>query len=170
MPSQPDDRTQVNAVIRVTRPVRETPAWRPRWSAALLVILAVALCAPQSGRAQATLIADADPAAPVVRYRVNESGGRISITHLSGDSTAVELIRLVLLETAAAIRRGDFNRVRFVHGNLPAIRVLADRSQRIRCTYHPTAKGGELLLLSEDDVVVRAIHQLLATEPPIVRL
>jgi len=131
-----------------------------------LVLLALALCGPKSAHAQPPAVAHLSPPARIVRYAANESGGRISISFPGGDSTTVETIRRELLEAAAAIRRGDFRKLRIVRSDLPAIKVLTAQSARIRCTYRPTSKGGELVLLSDDDAVVRAIHQLLATDPP----
>ena len=135
----------------------------------MLAGIALALCSAQRSTAQSTALAHAGPQ-PIVRYAANESGGRISIIHATGDSSAIESIRQELLEMAAAIRRGDFRRVRIVRTDLPAIRVLSTRSQSIRCIFRPTARGGELVLLSDDDAVVTAIHQLLAAQPPPSRL
>ena len=131
-----------------------------------LLPLALALCGPKSAHAQRPAVAHLAPPTRIVRYAANESGGRITITFPMGDSSSVEVIRLELLEAAAAIRRGDFRKLRMVRTDLPAIKVLAAQSGRIRCTYRPTSKGGELVLLSDDEAVVRAIHQVLATEPP----
>jgi hypothetical protein len=131
-----------------------------------LLLLGLALCGSKSAHAQPPAVAHLSPPTRVVRYAPNESGGRITITFPGGDSSGVETIRLELLEAAAAIRRGDFRKLKIVRTDLPAIKVLTAGSARIRCTYRPTTKGGELVLLSDDDAVVRAIHQVLATEPP----
>lgn len=107
----------------------------------------------------------------VIEYTANESGGRIRFTDPGADSTAVESIRLQLLEAAAACRRGDYRNVRVIRTDLPAIKVLAARPTKVRCTFKPATKGGELVLLGEDNEAVAAIHQLLAaTPPPAVRL
>ena len=93
------------------------------------------------------------------------------MSYAGTDSTLIEAARLELIETAAAIRRGDIRKVRVIRAELPAARVLSSRSGRIRCTVRPTIRGGELVLLSDDDAVVKAIHQLLAAGPPtMVRL
>jgi hypothetical protein len=142
-----------------------------RWSppARVLAGIALALCGASGVVAQPTALAHGGPR-PIVRYAANESGGRISIAHAGADSTAIEAIRQEMLEAAAAIRRGDFARVRIVRAELPAIRVLSNRSRSLRCIFRPTPRGGELVLLSDDDDVVTAIHQLLAGEPPPARL
>jgi hypothetical protein len=113
----------------------------------------------------------ARPVSPVIRYQANESGGRIALSYADNDSTLIEAARLELIEMAAAIRRGDIRSVRVIRAELPAARVLSSRSERIRCTFRPTIRGGELVLLSDDDAVVKAIHQILAAGPPtMVRL
>ena len=141
---------------------------RSRWAdfGRAVFLVGLALCRTKSAQAQPPAVAHLAPPTRLVRYAANESGGRITITFPTGDSTSVETIRLELLEAAAAIRRGDFRKIRIVRTDLPAIKVLAAQSGRIRCTFRPTSRGGELVLLSDDDAVVRAIHQLLATEPP----
>lgn len=102
----------------------------------------------------------------VIEYATNESGGRIRISAVSPDSVTIEAIRVELLENAAAIRRGDFGKVAVIQTSSPAVQVLAMRRGAIRCTFRFTPRGGELVLLSDDDAVVAAIHQLLAAEPP----
>lgn len=133
--------------------------------------LALAACAANFGHAQKSALSQAVAVAPLVAYAANESGGRISMADPRGDSASVEIIRLHLLENAAAIRRGDFRSVRFIRADLPAIAVLAAHRDDIRCLFRASARGGELVLTSDDDAVVAAIHQVLAAPPRIrVRL
>lgn len=120
-----------------------------------------ALAAQSSALASATVTGQ-----PVIEYLTNESGGRIRISVTTPDSGAIEAVRLGLLENAAAIRRGDFHSVRIIRIDLPAVQVLARLRAAIRCTVRLHARGGELVLLSDEDAVVAAIHQLLAAEPP----
>jgi hypothetical protein len=137
--------------------------------AVLAALATVAVCpgVTLSAQSRSGLAAQVrTPSGPVIEYAANESGGRIKLTDPSADSTTVEAIRVHLLENAAAIRRGDFRSIRVVRNDLPAIRVLVDRRGAIRCTVRVTAKGAELVLLSDDDVVVAAIHQLLSATPP----
>jgi len=88
------------------------------------------------------------------------------MTDPTADSGAVEAIRLRLLESAAAIRRADFRAATVLRFDHPAVQVLAARRGNLRCTFRSTPKGGELVLLSDDDAVVAAIHQLLSEPPP----
>lgn len=129
----------------------------------------LACCAATIGRAQNPALSRAAYAAPVVSYTANESGGRITMADPRGDSLGVETIRLHLLESAAAIRRGDWRSVRVIRTDIPAIRILTDHRSAIRCLFRPAPRGGELVLLSDDDFVVAAIHQVLAA-PPRVRI
>ncbi len=108
---------------------------------------------------------------PVVEYHPNESGGRVKVSVLAADSVAIEAVRQELLESAAAIRRGDFQSIRILRNDLPAVQVLARLRAVIRCTVRIQSRGGELVLLSDDNGAVAAIHQLLAAEPPrLIRL
>jgi len=130
-------------------------------------IATVAICRPVTVDAQEpAVLSVASTTSPVIEYATNESGGRIRISAVSPDSTTIEAIRVELLENAAAIRRGDFAKVAVIQTNSPAVQVLALRRAAIRCTFRFTPRGGELVLLSDDDAVVAAIHQLLAAEPP----
>ena len=103
---------------------------------------------------------------PVIEYLANESGGRIRVSVTTPDSSAIEAVRQGLLENAAAIRRGDFQSVRLIRNDLPAVQVLARFRAAIRCTVRLHSRGGELVLLSDDDAVIAAIQQVLAAEPP----
>jgi len=131
------------------------------------VIATVAICRPTSADAQEpAVLTVASATSSVIEYATNESGGRIRISAVSADSVTIEAIRVELLENAAAIRRGDFGKVAVIQTSSPAVQVLAMRRGAIRCTFRFTPRGGELVLLSDDDAVVAAIHQLLAAEPP----
>ncbi len=122
---------------------------------------AVGLAAQSSALAVTTVTSQ-----PIIEYLANESGGRIKVSITTPDSGAIEAVRLHLLENAAAIRRGDFHSVRIIRNDLPAVQVLARLRAAIRCTVRLHARGGELVLLSDDDDAVAAIHQILAAEPP----
>ncbi|MEO8449543.1 MAG: hypothetical protein ABI647_07125 [Gemmatimonadota bacterium] len=98
-------------------------------------------------------------------YAANESGGRVTLIYGGTDPSVVESIRLRLLESAAAIRRGDFHLVTVLGSDSTALQVLTDLRHQLRCTFRPVPRGGELVLLSDDDAAVAAIHQLLQTRP-----
>lgn len=116
--------------------------------------------------AQTPAVAVATSPEPIIQYSRNESGGRVSLAFPGADSTALERQRLHLIELAAAIRRGDFRTVWMLPTEHPAMQVLAERRGRLRCTFRPTPRGGDLVLLSDDDAVVAALHQVLSEAPP----
>ena len=116
--------------------------------------------------AQAPALARHPRTEPVIEYSQNESGGRITLSFPGADSTTLETQRLRLLELAAAIRRGDFRAVWVIQPNHPAVQVLARHRDKLRCTLRATARGADLVLLSDDDAVVAAIHQVLSAIPP----
>jgi hypothetical protein len=130
------------------------------------VMGAVAISHPAEASAQEAAVIAAAAVTPVIRYAANESGGRITISSPAADSGVIEAIRVHLLENAAAIRRGEFRTVRVIQTDHPAVQILADRRDAVRCTFRITPRGGELVLLSADDAVVAAIHQLLRSVPP----
>jgi hypothetical protein len=132
---------------------------------AWIVAALISVAATDIGVAQGSAVAN-NATDPVIQYSRNESGGRISLTFPGADSTALESHRLGLLELAAAIRRGDFRSVWVLSPDSPGLQVLAERRSRLRCTLRPTARGAELVLLSDDDAVVAAIHQVLSNSPP----
>lgn len=117
-------------------------------------------------RAQGPALATTGAVDPVITYSRNESGGRVSLIFPGADSTAMEQNRLRLIELAAAIRRGDFRSAWIFQNDHPAMQVLAERRLKLRCTVRPTLRGGDIVLLSEDDAVVAALHQVLSTAPP----
>lgn len=139
---------------------------RRRLSAVLAFALAIpGLASGQAAQPSAFVVATTTTQ-PNIEYFANESGGRIRVSVAASDSSAIEAVRQRLLENAAAIRRGDFKDVLVLRSELPAVQVLARFHKAIRCTVRLHARGGELVLLSDDEVVVAAIHQVLAAEPP----
>jgi hypothetical protein len=127
---------------------------------------AVAVCGPVDLTAQNSALASVSALAPVIEYAANESGGRIRVSSPTADSASIEATRALLFENAAAFRRGDLKALRIVRTDLPALHVLAERRETIRCTVRVTPRGGELVLLSDDSDVVEAIHQILTGPPP----
>lgn len=120
--------------------------------------------------AQTDALVTASSNEPLIEYSRNESGGRVSLTFPRSDSTNLEHQRLRVLEFVAAIRRGDFRSVPLFSDH-PALQILAARRAELRCTMRSTNRGIDLVLLSDDNAVVAAIHQLLSAPPPrLVRL
>ncbi len=147
-----------------THPVTAARPGVSRWS----VVVAALMLLPTARPAVAQTIAAATTsrAAPVVEYSANESGGRIALSLLRPDSAGLEGLRVHLIESAAAIRRGDYRNVRFIPNDAAALQVLSGNRGALRCTVRSTTRGAELVLLSDDDSVIAAIHQILAASPP----
>lgn len=120
---------------------------------------------PLSAQRPASAAADG---ARLFRYVANESGGSIVLESPGPDSAAIAAIRLELLESAAAIRRGDLRWIRWMRAEGPPARVLAENRHRVRCTVRSLARGGEVVLLSNDTEVVAAIHAVLTAGPPVL--
>ncbi len=91
-------------------------------------------------------------------------GGRIELQDTAGDDDAVERIRTHLQGIAADFASGDFSTPGFVHAmdEVPGTRVLAQRKDAIRYTYHPLPRGGMVRIETEDAAAVRAVHEFLA--------
>lgn len=146
----------------------------PRFARGVLFVVACAAAgALTPGHrliAQETAARGVSSRQPTIAYARNESGGRISVESPASDSASVESVRVLLLESAAAVRRGDFANLRIVSRDAAAMQLLADQRGAIRCTVRLTPRGGDLMLLSNDESVVAAIHQLLANPPASVRL
>lgn len=135
----------------------------------LPALLALLVALPSFARTlsgQASALAASNASQPLIEYIANESGGRIRVSVTTPDSGAIEAVRQRLIENAASIRRGEFKGIEVVRSELPAVQVLARLYTAIRCTVRLHARGGELVLLSDDEAVVAAIHQVLAAEPP----
>jgi len=137
-----------------------------RWHWRVAGIAGITICSARTTTAQLPALAGTVTAQPVIAYARNESGGRITMVDAAADSAAIEAIRLRLLESAAAIRRADFRAASVLRADHPALQILAARRTSLRCTFRSTPRGGELVLLSDDDAVVAAIHQLLSDPPP----
>jgi hypothetical protein len=149
----------------------------------LLVILAAAACAcgnePESAAAEAA----ADSAFVALQERgaapqgmgVDQytsvhtfddlpDGGRIELQDTAGDDEAAERIRAHLQEIAADFASGDFSTPGFVHAmdEVPGARVLAQRKDAIRYSYHQLPRGGAVRIQTEDTAALRAVHEFLA--------
>lgn len=137
---------------------------------ALLAVLIAAPAARLELNAQESALASMAGLSPLVQYSRNESGGSISVVSPARDSASVEAVRMLVLESAAAVRRGDIRSLRLVGQNQAAMQILADQRGAVRCTVRLTPRGGDLVLLSDDQGVIAAIHQLLTGPPATVRL
>lgn len=147
-----------------SHPVPQIRSGISGWSGIVAALLLLQTARPAS--AQTVAAASTSGFVPVVEYSQNESGGRIALTLQRPDSAGLEGLRVHLIESAAAIRRGDYRNVRFIPNDGAAVQILAGNRGALRCTVRSTPRGAELVLLSDDDTVIAAIHQILAGPPP----
>ncbi len=90
-------------------------------------------------------------------------GGRIELQRIEDDAEGTETIRRHLQEIAAAFRTGDFSTPGFVHWReVPGVRAMAERRERITYAFRELPRGGEVRITSADSVAVKAIHEFLA--------
>lgn len=90
-------------------------------------------------------------------------GGRIELQRDPGDTAGVRTIREHLQGIARAFAAGDFETPGFVHDReVPGVRVMAARRDRIRYEFRPLPGGGEVRITTRDPGAVAAVHEFLA--------
>ena len=90
-------------------------------------------------------------------------GGRIELQRDPADTAGVRTIREHLRGIARAFAEGDFETPGFVHDReVPGVRVMSARRDRIRYEFRPLAGGGEVRITTHDPDAVAAVHQFLA--------
>ena len=91
------------------------------------------------------------------------SGGRIELQREVDDSAGAAQIRRHLADVAAAFGRGDFSAPFLVHDkDVPGTHIMATHKGAISYSVRPLARGGEIVISSEDAAVVDAVHAFLA--------
>lgn len=90
-------------------------------------------------------------------------GGRIELQRDPADTAGVRTIREHLREIARAFAAGNFETPGFVHDReVPGVRVMTARRDRIRYDFRPLPGGGEVIITARDDDAIRAIRDFLA--------
>jgi hypothetical protein len=90
-------------------------------------------------------------------------GGRIELQRDPADSAGVRTIREHLQEIARAFAAGNFETPGFVHDReVPGVRVLTARRDRVRYEFRPLPGGGEVRITTRDPDAVAAVHEFLA--------
>jgi hypothetical protein len=90
-------------------------------------------------------------------------GGRIELQRDGDDAAGVAQIRRHLQEIARAFGAGEFSAPAFVHmQDVPGTSVMAEKRDAITYTYRELPRGGELEIMTQDSVVLQAIHQFMA--------
>lgn len=90
----------------------------------------------------------------------NKEGGVEEIRAMKPeDSKEVRLIQEHLKEIANDFTRGDYSKVKSIHGyNMPGVKKLEEEYQKVKITYQETEFGAKLIFKSKDSLVLEAIH------------
>ncbi len=90
-------------------------------------------------------------------------GGRIELQRDPADTAGVRTIREHLQGIARAFAAGNFETPGFVHDReVPGVRVMTARRERIRYAFRPLPGGGEVRITALDPEAVEAVHEFLA--------
>jgi hypothetical protein len=97
------------------------------------------------------------------QFLQTRSGGVVRVTVNDPDDTdAVGEISVRLRETASRFTRGDFSPRQWLSGeNAPGVAVMRQLRSKIIYTAHGIDSGAELIISSQDQKAVDAIHQFL---------
>lgn len=99
------------------------------------------------------------------RHRFDDlaDGGRIELQRDPADTLGVRTIREHLQGIARAFADGNFETPGFVHDReVPGVRLMTARRERIRYEFRPLPGGGEVRIITSDPDAVAAVHEFLA--------
>lgn len=96
-------------------------------------------------------------------FRLADDGGSILLeVKDAADTVGRDRIRQHLRHIAQAFAEGDFSMPRRIHDQAPpGVDVMAARRAEIRYAYAPTARGGQVSIVTKDAEALRAIHAFL---------
>lgn len=94
-------------------------------------------------------------------FEATGSGGVEKVTvDEPADNEQISLIRGHLREEASKFARGDFSEPAEIHGeNMPGLRELEARSERIEFRYAELPNGAQIEYAAEDPALVSALHR-----------
>ncbi len=93
-------------------------------------------------------------------------GGRISLVRDGTDTAGVRTIRAHMQDIARSFAAGDFAHAFSVHQHeLPGTEVMRQRRAAIQYRVDTVPGGGAGRITSRDSIPVRAIHQVLTSQP-----
>jgi hypothetical protein len=173
--SAPTLRPLVNAAraAATTAPAASTGS---RLAASSAPAIVSAAAAPTSGGSPASreqLVAERsadvmpfDLAATTHHFEPMPEGGLQTV--VADDPAArrqVELIQQHLRDEAAAFARGEFTDPARIHGSeMPGLATLQAKSDRLDIAFRPRADGAELRYVTDDPVVLAALHDWFAAQ------
>jgi hypothetical protein len=96
-------------------------------------------------------------------FTLTRSGGVIRVTvNDPSDTDGVGQISVHLRQVAAQFARGDFSAPERTHGaKPPGVAVMQQLRNKIIYTAHAVQDGAELIISSQDQKAIAAIHQFL---------
>jgi hypothetical protein len=96
-------------------------------------------------------------------FTLTKTGGTIQVTaNVSSDSASRDHIRMHLQHIAKAFSAGDFTDPHEVHAeDPPGIPVMKDRKDKISYQFESIARGGRVVITTEDTKAVEAVHDYL---------
>jgi hypothetical protein len=96
-------------------------------------------------------------------FRLNPDGGVITVSaNDPKDSATRDQIRLHLAHIAHAFAEGDFEIPMLVHDQVPpGVPAMKRFAKDIQCQFHPSDRGGQVVITSKSPEAVRAIHNFL---------
>jgi hypothetical protein len=114
-------------------------------------------------QARGKLVMGVDQYTSTHHFETLADGGRIELQRNVDDSVGVATIRSHLQAVAKAFASGDFSAPAAVHmQTVPGASVMAARRSRIRYTFSPLPRGGQLRITTTDPEAVAAVGQFLA--------
>lgn len=94
-----------------------------------------------------------------------EGGLQTVVADDPADRRQVELIQQHLRDEAAAFARGEFTDPARIHGaEMPGLATLQAKSDRLNIAFSPRADGAELRYVTDDPVVLAALHDWFAAQ------
>lgn len=96
-------------------------------------------------------------------FFLTKEGGAIQVqANDAADSESRDHIRMHLQHIAKAFAAGDFEDPMEVHAQVPpGVAVMKERKEKIRYRYESIERGAKVVIRSDDDEAVEALHEYL---------
>jgi hypothetical protein len=96
-------------------------------------------------------------------FLLEKRGGTIVVMANDGsDATSIDNIRMHLKHISGAFANGDFSLPLFVHATEPpGVATMKERRAQMSFRYEEVAKGGKVVVQTDDPVALAAFHDFL---------
>jgi hypothetical protein len=96
-------------------------------------------------------------------FLLKDNGGVIvAEANDSNDKENISHIRMHFSEIAQSFARGDFSDPHEIHGRVPpGVPEMTELKDKIKYTFQESEKGGEVLITTQDERAINAIHEFL---------